>query len=1147
MASSRSTEASMTVVAVGPVLELHGALDPAALERALECVVARHRGLRTWCISADGAVDLQEDGVLHAHLERHGSAHHTVRLVGRPNGPSGQPMRDLHAGMLADLLTSSAASVELSPGQRDVLRSAPGGAARAHHSVLLRLAGPVEEEVLRRALRAVMAAHPMLSARIPLTPEGRMPLTTDMDGGTGRYDPLRTVELTGRAPFEQAVAATRRGLAPHTGVLLRALLVRDRGKKVSAHDDLLFLAVHDLGADMTSWRILLEDLDAALDALAAGTPPRLESDAGRFEEWAERQRALTAEPEAVTRGRDAPDGGSAASLLATPGAKRPQARRTDFVLSAGETTALTEVLPARYGLSVVELLAGAFGQALARTSETHDVVFDIRTDGREGLPGHARALGPYTRVRSVRFDSDRHVAPDRYLAAVVPAFTDDGGPSGCLRADPPLPGEAPPASACFTHHLPAQLLPHCTHFTPADNGAPKLRPEPADSASVYEIEVSSHVEDGRLHVRTEWYPHSGARADEIRVDVLIGHLRPLLMELARSGKAGGSVPPVGPTVAATPRQRELLSQSLAHPGAGHHVEQLHWTWHGPLDRERFTAAWQSVFDNEALLRAAWDRTHSRVVLHGRATVQVVRLSHNDVSWARLLERDRSRGVDPHRPGALRITLFEDDPGDGGAVGMTRVLLTYHHALLDSWSIQLLLFAFYRAYLHDGYLGGGERRPDLRDYTRWLSGQDLSPARRFWSERAWEPGMALHPARAGAPTGLTGFGRLSRRLPRPEAVRLVHWAASWGVTEATALQAAWALLLHRATGDRGPTTVGFGVSVAGRAIALQGVEHLPGPLRGILPMTVRVDPTAGLPQLLDALRDRTIDISAYEWVSTEHIRQWSGCPTTDGLFGTALVFESHRRPPEYLVAELAAHGIRVEPPRSTGAGSTLPIRLTASFDPLGALVVTAVYDRVRFDDEQAAKILAQSMQLLREFMDVADSARPIASVLEALHGAEVPRMAEGTAGRDLGVFTELREGEGPDAGTVCLVPPAGATYACYSTLVPSHTGPERLLALRSATEAPDAAAEALRTLLPPDRRLLLAGWSGSGHPAHEIARRVTGADAPGPLVVTYGGGPADADGLARTLMRLTREPEKGTGPDGGGGHQAGHGPEIGAHR
>ncbi|MBT2493450.1 hypothetical protein J7E96_34110 [Streptomyces sp. ISL-96] len=1136
----------MTVVAAGPVLELHGTPDVGALETALARVVARHRDLHSWHIDTIGAGHLDDDGVLRVHMERHGPEHHTLRLTSHHDERPAE--QGLHAGLLADLLTRPTGPSPLSPGQHDILRAAHDALARAHHGVLLRLPHPVDENVLRLALRTVVAAHPMLSTRLTATPDGPMLLTAEKDRGTGEDDPLRTVAFTDHAAFDRAVAATRRSLDPHTGVL-RALHARCDDDTLPA-GDLLFLAVHDLAADTVSWRVLLEDLDTALDSLTGGTPPQLESDAGRFEEWTERLRAMTIKDDEATHAGGDAGGPAAAAPLSAPRADGPEVRRTEFVLPAEKTTTLTGVLPARYGLAAAELLAGAFGQALARWRDTHDVAFHVRTDGRADLPGYARAVGGYTCVRPIRLDSNRRLAPDRYLAAVVPALTPDDGPFGAVSAWPSAtvparPGGLPAASVCFTHHPPAELLPCSTRFTLVGPEPVRL-PEPADGASVYGVEVRSHVEHGRLHIRATWYPHDGV--DETSVDALCGHLRSVLEWLADAGTEETPAPSAGPALAATPGQREMLAQSLARPGAGHHIEQLHWTWHGPLNIERFTAAWQAVFDSETLLRAAFHhRDRSRIVLHDRATPQVVRLANSDVSWNRLLEDDRRRGIDLYRPGALRVTLLGGPPGDGDAEATTRVLLTYHHALVDNWSIYGLLRNFYRAYLHYGYLGGGERRPDLRDYARWLAGQDLFPARDFWRRAAPGPGSAVHPARAGAPTRLTGFGRTSRRLSQTDAERLVHWAASHGATESTALQAAWALLLHRATGATGPTTVSFGISVSGRGIHLEGVERLPGPLRSVLPMTVDVDPASTVPHLLAALRDKAFDMAAYEWIAAEQVRQWNDCASIEELFGSALVFDLRKRPSDDSGAELAAHGVRIGWPQSVSATSPLPITLVIRYDHLGSLVMEAVHDRTRLTDAEASKILAQSRQLLQAFVNRADTTRPITEVLHTLLDADVPEMAAAPR-PDHGALTELREGEGPNAGTVCLVPPPGATHACYSALLPKHTGPEQLLAVRSATDAPDQVAHALRTVLAPDSRLVLAGWSGSGHLAHEIARRVTGDDRACPLVVTHGAGPADAAGLARTLTRPVRgQDEAAPRPDHGGRHPTDHAPDLGGSR
>ncbi|CAM5297655.1 hypothetical protein SROCM77S_06004 [Streptomyces rochei] len=73
-------------------------------------------------------------------------------------------------------------------------------------------------------------------------------------------------------------------------------------------------------------------------------------------------------------------------------------------------------------------------------------------------------------------------------------------------------------------------------------------------------------------------------------------------------------------------------------------------------------------------------------------------------------------------------------------------------------------------------------------------------------------------------------------------------------------------------------MGFGVTVSGRGITLDCAERLPGPLRNCLPMVVRVDPGETVGRLLTALRDRALDMAAYEWVSTRRIHRWTGrCP------------------------------------------------------------------------------------------------------------------------------------------------------------------------------------------------------------------------------------------------------------------------------
>ncbi|MEV7596053.1 condensation domain-containing protein [Kitasatospora sp. NPDC089797] len=560
-------------------------------------------------------------------------------------------------------------------------------------------------------------------------------------------------------------------------------------------------------------------------------------------------------------------------------------------------------------------------------------------------------------------------------------------------------------------------------------------------------------------------------------------------------------PPEPVTVPTSALQRELLRQVLRRADhGGRHIEQLSWNWHGPLDTERFTAAWQAVFDRETVLRAAFDwepdgSGEPWTVLHEHAVPEVTRHPHGGTDWDDLLAADRLRGFDLRRPALLRATLLDTPPTtDDGPT--TRVLLTYHHAMLDGWSVRLLLQSFYRAYLGGGVLPGGERRPDLRDHARWLDSQPTLGAREFWATRP-EPAallpLAPDPRRRGS-------GRARRRLTPYEAVRLRGWAAAWGAGESTALQAAWALLLYRAAQhDRPrrparPVRVGFAVTVSGRGIPLEGVDRLPGTLRTPLPISVRVHPGATVPQLLGALRDTVLDLASYEWVSPGQAERFG--PGGRGRRPNSLVVLEHRPMSAHqlrLETDLAAHGIHVESPVPAGTLTSYPITLAAHYDASGGLVLTTTHDRALLADQDAAELLSQSAHLLRSFPDLPDGLSTTEVLRSTLAGQPAPRPGEPLAPPDGGPpavrLDVLHRATRPGAGWVLLLPPPGAACGGYPGDADAWPGPQALGVLRPDAEpAPPAAYRpVLAPLLAARAPLALVAPPGRGVTAYEIAR------------------------------------------------------------
>ncbi|WP_405827038.1 condensation domain-containing protein [Streptomyces sp. NBC_00105] len=579
----------------------------------------------------------------------------------------------------------------------------------------------------------------------------------------------------------------------------------------------------------------------------------------------------------------------------------------------------------------------------------------------------------------------------------------------------------------------------------------------------------------------------------------------------------GPYPGGGEPLALDGYRRELLVEAVTRPeGAERYVEQIHWNWAGPLDRDRFDAAWQSVCGRESVLRAAFDWTAvPRLLLHPCAEVEVVHRTRAEIAWQDLLDADRARGFALNRPPLLRLTLLEGEPG-----APTRILLTCHRALLDERGVGLLLRAFYRAYLAAGVLPGGERRPDLWDHARWLARQSDEGARELWTRAAPPRGAATAPGRPGADTRQSGQGRLRRRLGEPYGPRLRSWAAARGAGESSALHLVWALLLYRAAAAEGPLPVSFGVRLCGGDIALPGAAGIPGLLGSALPMTVRVDPAAPLTGLLQQVHDARLDMAAYPWVSGDRIREWSGRGPGERLTESVIVFDGPAGPGADVGRELAAQGIGVDAPRTVGAGAGVPVTVVARHESGGALVLDAVYDRARLADADAAAVLGQCVGLLRALTDLPDPDPTVGRVLDLLADDGVPVMAGRPAAARRAVVRTLRSGAS-SADVICLLVVPGVVGGCYELFTREHRGPQTIVALD--LEGPPgpvvpAALTALTGLLASGRRLVLCGCGPGAGAAYELGRVLAqGTGSPVSVVMTGLGGPrGSADALARGL-------------------------------
>ncbi|GAA4073428.1 non-ribosomal peptide synthetase/type I polyketide synthase [Streptomyces shaanxiensis] len=290
--------------------------------------------------------------------------------------------------------------------------------------------GPLDPDLLGRALAHLAARHPMLRLRI----------TTDATHATNGTPPRQytaPADRTDRSPrwyvvhepddttpplpdLEQRLYNRPFDLTAEAPV--RAVLVRDRSDVHLAH---LLLVVHHSAADGYSLKVLCEELWSLYTTLAHGRLPELPTPRAEFADYADLVTAERRSPDFTRdqrywRARIAEHAASAtAPVLPYDGdpeaLPEPPLTHHQTTVDAPLTAALRE-LAARHEVSLFHLLLAVYGRCLARWSGQRAVAVNVARARREApLPGIDRLVGPLADTLPVFADVD----PDEPVTALA--------------------------------------------------------------------------------------------------------------------------------------------------------------------------------------------------------------------------------------------------------------------------------------------------------------------------------------------------------------------------------------------------------------------------------------------------------------------------------------------------------------------------------------------------------------------------------------------------------------------------------------------------------------------------------------------------------------------------------------------------------
>ncbi len=420
----------------------------------------------------------------------------------------------------------------------------------------------------------------------------------------------------------------------------------------------------------------------------------------------------------------------------------------------------------------------------------------------------------------------------------------------------------------------------------------------------------------------------------------------------------------------SPVQQGLLFQSLYAPHSGIYCVQLSCLLGGNLDVRAFVRSWQQVVERHTILRTAffWEEMNKPLqVVHRRVALPLEDQDWRGLStieqaarFEALLEADRTRGFELSTAPLMRLALIRT------AEDSHRLIWSFHHLLLDGWSVSLLLkelFAVYDVAKQGRRLQLGPIRP-FREYIVWLQQQDLSQAENFW--RATLKGFS-------APTSL-GVGENSITTGESQSYREEKFKLSETTTNAlrllgrghhltinTLIQGAWALLLSRYSGEQ---EVVFGVTTAGRPSDLKDSDTILGLFINTLPARVQIPDAGPTLSWLKDLQEEQAEQRHYEYAPLTQVQKWADGARGEALFESILVFENY--PVDDAVRERGSdHDLQIT---DITFHEQTEYPLTVVVVPGSELSLRLGYDSSRFSKSAIKRMAAHLQQLLNSILE-----------------------------------------------------------------------------------------------------------------------------------------------------------------------------------
>lgn len=435
-------------------------------------------------------------------------------------------------------------------------------------------------------------------------------------------------------------------------------------------------------------------------------------------------------------------------------------------------------------------------------------------------------------------------------------------------------------------------------------------------------------------------------------------------------------------------QQGMLFHSISAPGSGIFIDQIHFDINLKTDQvSDFKKSWNSLVSRHEVLRTAfiWQKIEQPVQVVKSACeldwqmrdYSTLTPVDRESQFVALLLEDRHKDFDLNLPPLFRVQLVKLSES------VFRVLWTFHHLILDGWSVSSLFSEL--SLIFDSLRN--ERRPSLAkprpfsDFVEFSLAQSKRLDDEFWKNylKGYRQPASFTPSVSSA-AGIA-LAEEDIKFDTAENTKILDFTRKNRFSINTLVHAAWSLILMTYTGR---DDVVYGATFSGRDPRLQGIEKMIGVFINTLPVRIARVPGQGIRAWLQGLQNNLNRLKDHELDSLTQIKRCSELDVQANLFDSLLVVENY--PDHQLNGENGIPGIPTFTQVTHVEQSNYPcVLLMLPYSPLQFRII---YDANRFQKKLIRSMLEQLHHCLLSLCRLADATIDSIDILPASHTARL---------------------------------------------------------------------------------------------------------------------------------------------------------------